>query len=61
MMRHNPKWATFNSAYIGEKVGFHFQNAFLDEPTEDSLLKMLSHIGHMRDPRARTGFENLPG
>ncbi|RYO87789.1 hypothetical protein DL766_004613 [Monosporascus sp. MC13-8B] len=53
MMRHNPKWATFNSAYVNEKVGFHLQNAFLDEPTEDSLLKTLSHIGHMRDPRAR--------
>ena len=52
MMRHDPKWATFNSAYINEKVGFHLQNAFLDEPTEDSLLGMLSHIGLMRDPRA---------
>jgi hypothetical protein len=53
MMRHDPKWSTFNSAYINEKIKFHLQNAFLDEPTEDSLLKMLSHIGHMRDPRAR--------
>jgi hypothetical protein len=52
MMRHDPKWATFNSAYINEKVGFHLQNAFLNEPTEDSLLAMLSHIGLMRDPRA---------
>ncbi|KAK4151935.1 hypothetical protein C8A00DRAFT_44942 [Chaetomidium leptoderma] len=52
MMRHDPKWATFNSAYLNEKVGFHLQNAFLDEPTEDSLLTMLSHIGLMRDPRA---------
>ena len=52
MMRHDPKWATFNSAYINENVGFHLQNAFLDEPTEDSLLAMLSHIGLMRDPRA---------
>ncbi|KAK4172699.1 FluG domain-containing protein [Triangularia setosa] len=52
MMRHGPKWATFNSAYINEKVGFHLQNAFLDEPTEDGLLAMLSHIGVMRDPRA---------
>ncbi|KAJ4307350.1 hypothetical protein N0V88_000734 [Collariella sp. IMI 366227] len=51
-MRHNPKWATFNSVYINEKVGFHLQNAFLDKPTEDSLLAMLSHIGLMRDPRA---------
>lgn len=53
MMRHDPKWATFNNAYINEKIGFHLQNAFLEEPTEDSLLRMLSHIGHMRDPRAR--------
>ncbi|KAK4198138.1 hypothetical protein QBC40DRAFT_230740 [Triangularia verruculosa] len=52
MMRHDPKWATFNSAYINEKVGFHLQNAFLNKPTEDSLLGMLSHIGLMRDPRA---------
>ena len=52
-MRHDPKWATFNNAYINEKIGFHLQNAFLEEPTEDSLLQMLSHIGHMRDPRAR--------
>lgn len=51
-MRHDPKWATFNSAYINEKVQFHLQNAFLDEPTEDSLIGMLSHIGLMQDPRA---------
>ena len=51
-MRHDPKWVTFNSAYINEKVKFHLQNVVLDEPTEDSLLAMLSHIGLMRDPRA---------
>ena len=51
-MRHDPNWATFNSSYINEKVGFHLQNAFLYEPTEDKLLTMLSHIGLMRDPRA---------
>ena len=51
-MRHDPKWATFNSAYINEKVGFHLQNAFLEEPTEDSLLAMLSHLSLTRDPRA---------
>ncbi|KAK3933883.1 FluG domain-containing protein [Diplogelasinospora grovesii] len=41
MIRHDPKWATLNSVYINEK------------PTEDSLIGMLSHIGLMRDPRAR--------
>ena len=66
MLRHDPKWATFNSAYINAKVGFHLQNAFLEEPTEDSLLAMLSHIGLMRDPRASKDmvpdevWENMP-
>jgi hypothetical protein len=52
MVRHDPKWATFNSSHINEKVQFHLQNAFLEEPTEDSLIGMLSHIGLMRDPCA---------
>ena len=52
MMRHDPKWAPFNSAYINEEVEFHRQNAYLDEPTEDALIGMLSHINVMRDPRA---------
>ncbi|KEY73695.1 hypothetical protein S7711_09571 [Stachybotrys chartarum IBT 7711] len=52
MMRHDPKWATFNSAYINEKVEFHVQNAFLEEPTEDGLIKLFTHISIMRDPRA---------
>jgi hypothetical protein len=52
-MRHDPKWATFNSAYINEKVQFQLQNAVLDEPTEDGLIGMLSHLGLMHDPRAR--------
>lgn len=52
MMRHDPKWATFNSAYINEKVEFHLQNAFLDEPMEDGLINFFTHISIMRDPRA---------
>lgn len=65
-MRYDPKWATFNNAYINEKVQFHFQNAFLDEPTEDSLIGMLSHLGLTRDPRASKDmvpdeiWENMP-
>lgn len=53
-------------AYINEKVQFHLQNAFLDEPTEDSLIGLLSHIGLMRDPRASKDMvpddvrENMP-
>ena len=52
-MRHDPKWATFNSAYINEKVQFDIQNAFLDEPSEDSLIRLFTHVSLSRDPRAR--------
>ncbi|PIL29042.1 hypothetical protein GSI_09090 [Ganoderma sinense ZZ0214-1] len=52
-LRHDPKWATFNSAYINPNITFDFQNNFLDEPAEDELIRMLSHISLMRDPRAR--------
>ena len=45
IIRHNPKRATFNSAYINEHVEFHFQNAYV-------LVAMLSHIDVMRDQRA---------
>lgn len=51
-MRHNPKWAIFNSAYINEKIQFHVQNAILDEPLEDELLQFWSHMGMTCDPRA---------
>lgn len=56
MMRHDPKWATFNSAYINEHVEFHLQNAYCNEPTEDALIAMLSHIDVMRDPRATSNM-----
>ncbi|KAF4947046.1 hypothetical protein FGADI_10676 [Fusarium gaditjirri] len=51
-MRDDPKWATFSSASITGKVGFHLQNVFLDEPMEDGLTKFVTHIGIMPDPRA---------
>lgn len=53
MMRHNPRWATFFNAYLNEEVEFHMQNAFLDEPTEDSLIGLFTHMSLTRDPRAR--------
>ncbi|KAN0072770.1 Protein of unknown function (DUF3435) domain containing protein [Elaphomyces granulatus] len=52
--------------YINEKVEFHLQNAFLEEPTEDGLIGMLSHVDLMRDPRASKNmvpdevWENMP-
>jgi len=51
-MRHNPKWATFNAAYINEMVEFHVQNAVLGEPTEDGLIQFWSYMGLISDPRA---------
>ncbi|KAI3322202.1 hypothetical protein HD806DRAFT_536667 [Xylariaceae sp. AK1471] len=51
MMQHDPKWTTFNNAYINKKVEFHLQNWVLGEPIEDSLIKFLTHISIMRDPR----------
>ncbi|RFU74047.1 domain containing, partial [Trichoderma arundinaceum] len=52
VMRHDPEWATFNSAYINEKVQFHVQNVVLDEPLEDELIQFWSHMRMTRDPRA---------
>ncbi|KAB5511398.1 hypothetical protein GE09DRAFT_690652 [Coniochaeta sp. 2T2.1] len=52
MMRHDPKWATFNSAYINAKVKFHLQNAVIHEAQEDAVIEMLTHISVTRDPRA---------
>lgn len=65
-MRHNPKWAIFNNAYINEKVQFHVQNAILDEPLEDELLQFWSHMGMTCDPRATKNmvpaevWQNMP-
>ena len=52
VMRHDPKWATFNSAYINEKVEFHIEKVVADEPTEDCLIKLFTHMSITRDPSA---------
>jgi hypothetical protein len=53
MMRHDPRWATFNSAYINEKVEFHLERVVADEPTEDCLIDLFTHMSLTRDPQAR--------
>ncbi|KAI1419237.1 hypothetical protein F5Y12DRAFT_720951 [Xylaria sp. FL1777] len=45
--------ASFNNAYINEKVQFHLQSVILDEPSEDMLIALLTHIDLTRDLRAR--------
>ncbi|KAK0630602.1 hypothetical protein B0T17DRAFT_507063 [Bombardia bombarda] len=51
-MRHDPKFYTFQSAYLNEIAKFHLQNAFLEEETEDQLFRLFAHVSLTRDPRA---------
>jgi hypothetical protein len=52
VMRHNAKSAVFNGAYINERVRFDVQSAVLERPSADGVLRMLTHMSLMRDPRA---------
>ena len=52
-MRHNPKFFTFSSAYLNEHLAFDCQNAFLEEPKEDELIRLFTHVSLTRDPRVR--------
>ncbi|KAK1973913.1 FluG domain-containing protein [Colletotrichum cereale] len=66
MMRHDPKFATFHSAYLNENVNFDLQNTFLEEKTEKQLYKVFAHVSLTRDPRVtkdmvpREVWDNLP-
>ena len=51
-MRHDPNWTTFYNAYLNENIEFDIQNAVLGEPRKDSLLRLMTYVGIMRDPRA---------
>ncbi|KAM4067359.1 FluG domain-containing protein [Hirsutella rhossiliensis] len=53
MMRHDPRWATFNGAYINEKVEFHLERVVAGEPTDDCLIDLFTHMSLTRDPEAR--------
>ncbi|KAG4427387.1 hypothetical protein IFR05_017130 [Cadophora sp. M221] len=52
VMRHNPNSAVYNGAYINERVRFDVQSAVLERPSADGVLRMLTHMSLMRDPRA---------
>ncbi|KAG6829647.1 hypothetical protein H0H87_010612 [Tephrocybe sp. NHM501043] len=56
IMRHHAGSDTFRSSYLNQKVQFDVQNAVLGEPLETQLLSMLSHVGHLRDPRASSNM-----
>jgi hypothetical protein len=52
MMRHDPRFSTFFSAYLNENARFDLQNAFLEEEKQDQLFRMFAHVSLTRDPRA---------
>lgn len=52
MMRHDPQFMTFQSAYLNQIVNFDIQNAFLEEEKETQLFRMFAHVSLTRDPRA---------
>jgi hypothetical protein len=51
-MRHNPNSAVYNGAYINERVSFDVQSAVLERLSANGILRMLTHMSLMRDPRA---------
>jgi hypothetical protein len=53
MMRHDPRFFVFQSAYLNEIAKFDIQNAFLEEDMEDQLFRLFAHVSLTRDPRAR--------
>ncbi|XMA20273.1 hypothetical protein WAI453_013064 [Rhynchosporium graminicola] len=52
VIRHNPNSAVYNGAYINERVPFDILSAVLERPSADGILRMLTHMSLMRDPRA---------
>ncbi|KAH6696617.1 hypothetical protein BKA61DRAFT_622814 [Leptodontidium sp. MPI-SDFR-AT-0119] len=52
VMRHNPNSAVYNGAYINERVPFDVLSAVLERPSADGILRMLTYMSLMRDPRA---------
>jgi hypothetical protein len=51
-MRHNPNSVVYNRAYINKRVPFDILSAILEQPFADSILRMLTYISLMRNPRA---------
>ncbi|RSL81437.1 hypothetical protein CEP52_017198 [Fusarium oligoseptatum] len=52
MMRQDPRFMTFQSAYLNENANFDLQNAFLEEEKESQLFRLFAHVSLTRDPRA---------
>ena len=53
IMRHDPRFFTFQDAYLNQNVEFDLQNALLGEEQEEELFRQFALTGLTRDPRAR--------
>ncbi|KAL5315971.1 hypothetical protein ACEPPN_016845 [Leptodophora sp. 'Broadleaf-Isolate-01'] len=51
VMRHNPNSTVYNGAYINERVPFDVLSTVLERPSADGILRMLTYMSLMRDPR----------
>ncbi|ESZ91660.1 FluG domain-containing protein [Sclerotinia borealis F-4128] len=58
VMRRKANSAVFNGAYINERIRFDVQSAVLERSSADGVLRMLTHMSHMRDPRAPINVPN---
>ncbi|KAH8768366.1 FluG domain-containing protein [Diaporthe sp. PMI_573] len=52
MLRQDPRFFTFQNAYLNQIANFHLQNAFLEEEMEDQMFRLFAHVSLTRDPRA---------
>ncbi|RSL47928.1 hypothetical protein CEP54_013160 [Fusarium duplospermum] len=52
MLRQDPRFMTFQNAYLNENANFDLQNAFLEEEKESQLFRLFAHVSLTRDPRA---------
>lgn len=52
MLRQDPRFFTFQNAYLNQIAKFHLQNAFLEEEMEDQMFRLFAHVSLTRDPRA---------
>ncbi|KAH7217566.1 hypothetical protein BKA60DRAFT_597113 [Fusarium oxysporum] len=51
-MRHDPRFFTFQDAYLNQNVKFDLQNALLGEEQEEELFRQFALAGLTRNPRA---------
>ncbi|KAG9230109.1 hypothetical protein BJ875DRAFT_385848, partial [Amylocarpus encephaloides] len=52
VIRHNPNSAVYNGAYINKRVRFDILSTILERPSIDDILRILTYISLIRDPRA---------